>query len=92
MKSVITDVILFNYTATTEIYTIAYTLSLHDALPILFFAHNLGGKVCEKGVSLSLASPMSYANVSRWDYITIVLLGAAEAHVASSAVIFLKGA
>ena len=24
----------FNDTATTEIYTIAYTLSLHDALPI----------------------------------------------------------
>eukprot|EP01047_Picozoa_sp_COSAG01_P140508 COSAG01_NODE_71429_length_256_cov_0.503185_1_plen_56_part_10 len=25
--------IFFNDTATTEIYTIAYTLSLHDALP-----------------------------------------------------------
>ena len=25
----------FNDTATTEIYTVAYTLSLHDALPIL---------------------------------------------------------
>ena len=24
----------FNDTATTEIYTVAYTLSLHDALPI----------------------------------------------------------
>ena len=27
-------VFFFNDTATTEIYTIAYTLSLHDALPI----------------------------------------------------------
>lgn len=26
--------VFFNDTATTEIYTIAYTLSLHDALPI----------------------------------------------------------
>eukprot|EP01047_Picozoa_sp_COSAG01_P124580 COSAG01_NODE_53581_length_338_cov_0.661088_1_plen_32_part_10 len=27
------DSVFFNDTATTEIYTIAYTLSLHDALP-----------------------------------------------------------
>ena len=28
----------FNDTATTEIYTVAYTLSLHDALPIYVLA------------------------------------------------------
>ena len=31
--------IFFNDTATTEIYTICYTLSLHDALPIFFIIH-----------------------------------------------------
>src|SRR5210317_2653826 len=31
----------FKYTATTEIYTLSYTLSLHDALPISrVFHHN----------------------------------------------------
>src|SRR3546814_11785501 len=28
--------LFFNYTVTTEIYTYLHTLSLHDALPILF--------------------------------------------------------
>src|SRR5210317_1434112 len=28
------SVVFFNDTATTEIYTLSYTLSLHDALPI----------------------------------------------------------
>src|SRR5210317_1145486 len=31
---VITSFFFFNDTATTEIYTLSYTLSLHDALPI----------------------------------------------------------
>ena len=32
----ISDICFFNDTATTEIYTPLYTLSLHDALPIYF--------------------------------------------------------
>src|SRR5881397_4180444 len=39
----------FNDTATTEIYTAQYTLSLHDALPILIL-----GAVWTKARSLSL--------------------------------------
>eukprot|EP01043_Picozoa_sp_COSAG02_P123601 COSAG02_NODE_60581_length_271_cov_0.569767_1_plen_46_part_01 len=33
MRGSVSIFIFFNDTATTEIYTIAYTLSLHDALP-----------------------------------------------------------
>ena len=35
----------FNDTATTEIYTLSYTLSLHDALPISRDAVSLGAKI-----------------------------------------------
>ena len=58
-KSVIISVNFFNDTATTEIYTIANTLSLHDALPIwknsghnctfilpIFLNERLLGRIC----------------------------------------------
>src|SRR5210317_466614 len=35
-STVIKVVVLFNETATTEIYTLSYSLSLHDALPIYY--------------------------------------------------------
>src|SRR5210317_1650966 len=35
-------VFFFNDTATTEIYTLSYTLSLHDALPICSCSHRQG--------------------------------------------------
>ena len=44
----------FNDTATTEIYTIAYTLSLHDALPIFTIDIDQVGDGTAKGLKLTL--------------------------------------
>ena len=43
------ETFFFNDTATTEIYTLSYTLSLHDALPISF------GRRCQEPLGGRLA-------------------------------------
>ena len=53
--------IFFNDTATTEIYTICYTLSLHDALPIYELSDKLKRNY---GLTLIAASrPTSTVNI-----------------------------
>ena len=49
-------VFFFNDTATTEIYTIAYTLSLHDALPI---SHTHTHTNVGKGTRMNMGRPLS---------------------------------
>src|SRR5881275_3764477 len=44
----------FNDTATTEIYTVPYTLSLHDALPILGGARFIADVAAREDVALTV--------------------------------------
>src|SRR5210317_1887010 len=44
----------FNVTATTDIYTLSYTLSLHDALPIFFFNDTATTEIYTLSYTLSL--------------------------------------
>src|SRR5881275_2519360 len=53
----------FNDTATTEIYTVPYTLSLHDALPICLYVP--GGTAAYPSSVLMNAVPAKVAGVPR---------------------------
>src|SRR5210317_1237786 len=45
----VVDCFFFNDTATTEIYTLSYTLSLHDALPICHIQKSrMPSSACDK--------------------------------------------
>src|SRR5213593_509850 len=48
----------FNDTATTEIYTVSYTLSLHDALPLYHLTGNLTPTQIDQLMTNLLADPV----------------------------------